>query len=92
MEWYRDDLEEHKLRDPYPKLIDELLSKGISNDDIKSIEKETKELVQADYERALAQEDPKPEDLTNFIFAPTPITNSFLSVTASFQGAPPNLA
>ncbi|MDG2370897.1 MAG: thiamine pyrophosphate-dependent enzyme [Flavobacteriales bacterium] len=74
MEWYRDDLEEHKLRDPYPKLIDELLSKGISNDDIKSIEKETKELVQADYERALAQEDPKPEDLTNFIFAPTPIT------------------
>ncbi len=73
MEWYRDDLEEHKLRDPYPKLINELLSIGTSEDDIKRIEDETKSLVQSDYERALAQEDPKPEDLTNFIFAPTPI-------------------
>ena len=30
--------------------------------------------MKADYQRALKQEDPRPEDLTNFIFAPTPIT------------------
>ena len=74
MEWYRDDLEEHKLRDPYPKLIRELRSFGVSEKEIKVIEKESKELVQSDYKRALAEDDPSPEDLTKFIFAPTPIT------------------
>jgi 2-oxoisovalerate dehydrogenase E1 component len=73
MEWYRDDLEEHKLRDPYPKLIGELLSSGVSENEIKAIEKQSNDLVQSDYEKALEEEDPKPEDLTNFIFAPTPI-------------------
>ena len=73
MEWYRDDLDEHQSRDPYPKLIKELVSFGVSDKEIKSIQ-ETKALVKADYQRALKQEDPRPEDLTNFIFAPTPIT------------------
>ena len=73
MEWYRDDLEEHKLRDPYPKLIKELKSLGVSDKEIQTIEKESKELVKSDYNKALAEEDPKPEDLTDFIFAPTPI-------------------
>ena len=74
MEWYRDDLDEHQSRDPYPKLIKELVSFGVSDKEIKSIQEETKALVKADYQRALKQEDPRPEDLTNFIFAPTPIT------------------
>ena len=75
MEWYRDDLDEHQSRDPYPKLIKELVSFGVSDEEIKSIQEETKALVKADYQRALKQEDPSPEDLTNFIFAPTPITH-----------------
>lgn len=74
MEWYRDDLEEAKLRDPYPKIIKALEAQGVSKDEIASIELEIKEKVQADFEKALAAEDPKPEDLFTHDFAPTPIT------------------
>ncbi|MFL2570362.1 MAG: thiamine pyrophosphate-dependent enzyme [Parvicellaceae bacterium] len=74
MEWYRDDLQEHKLRDPYPKLISELKNSGVSDEEILTIERETAELVEQDYQKALKAEDPKPSDLTDYIFAPTPIT------------------
>jgi 2-oxoisovalerate dehydrogenase E1 component len=37
-------------------------------------ESDVRKLVDADYERALNAEDPSPESITNFIFAPTPIT------------------
>jgi len=74
MEWYRDDLDEQKKRDPFPKLIKELKDLGFTDKDIKSIEAESKELVQKDYELALKEEDPRPEDLTTHHFAPTPIT------------------
>lgn len=74
MEWYRDDLEEHRSRDPYPFLRNELLSLGVSEEELVKIEKEAEKTVQADYDKALKEEDPLPEDLTNHIFAPTPIT------------------
>ena len=74
MEWYRDDLEEHRTRDPYPFLRNELLSLGVSEEDLVKIEKEAEKTVQADYDKALKEEDPLPEDLTNHIFASTPIT------------------
>lgn len=75
MEWYRpeNDLKEHWSRDPYPILKIQLQEQGISEDEIKNIELETVKLVKADYERALAAEDPSPDDLTTHIFAPTPI-------------------
>jgi 2-oxoisovalerate dehydrogenase E1 component len=74
MEWYRDDLEEAKTRDPYPILKNQLLEKGISEQQLTTIAEEAKKVVEADYQRALLEEDPRPEDLTNYIFAPTPIT------------------
>ncbi|MBL4594616.1 MAG: tungsten formylmethanofuran dehydrogenase [Flavobacteriales bacterium] len=74
MEWYRDDLEESKKRDPFPKLIKELLDLGVSEKVLKKIEETSKKLVQKDYELALEEEDPRPEDLTTHHFAPTPIT------------------
>ncbi len=74
MEWYRDDLKEHQSRDPYPLLRNELLALGISEKQLKEIEEETKNTVQIDYQKALKEEDPMPEDLTKHIFAPTPIT------------------
>lgn len=73
-EWYRDDLDEHAQRDPYPKLIKNMLDAGYSEKDIQKIEKEIRELVDADYDRAEAAEDPRPEDLMDHCFAPTPIT------------------
>ncbi|TYC09639.1 tungsten formylmethanofuran dehydrogenase [Bizionia gelidisalsuginis] len=74
MEWYRDDLEEAKTRDPYPVLKQQLLDSGFSQKDIDKIEAAVKVNVQADFDKALLAEDPKPEDLFTNDFAPTPIT------------------
>ena len=74
MEWYRDDLEEARSRDPYPVLKQQLLDNGFSKEDMNEIEKSAKEKVQADFEKAQKAEDPTPEDLFTHDFAPTPIT------------------
>lgn len=74
MEWYRDDLEEARSRDPYPVLIQQLLEAGFSKEDITDIEHSVKTTVQNDFEKAQQAEDPKPEDLFTHDFAPTPIT------------------
>ncbi len=73
-EWYRHDLEEHKLRDPYPIFRSQLMEEGIAESKLAKIEKEVREKVEADYKRALKAEDPRPEDLFTHDFAPTPIT------------------
>lgn len=73
-EWYRDDLVEAATRDPFPKLKANLKDFGVSDAEITVIENKTKELVANDYQLALAEEDPRPEDLTLHHFAPTPIT------------------
>ena len=74
MEWYRDDLEEARSRDPYPVMIQQLLEAGFSEDEIRDIERSVKTTVQNDFEKAQQSEDPKPEDLFTHDFAPTPIT------------------
>lgn len=73
-EWYRNDLAEAETRDPFPKLIENLKDFGIEQAQIDEIENKAKELVANDYVLALAEEDPRPEDLTLHHFAPTPIT------------------
>jgi 2-oxoisovalerate dehydrogenase E1 component len=73
-EWYRDDLAEHFTRDPYPKLIKTLLDNGIDESFIKDTEKRIKDIVDEVYEEAKVSPDPTPESVTDFIFAPTPIT------------------
>lgn len=73
-EWYRDDLEEAATQDPYPKLKALLTESDIENSVISTIESEVKTLVDADYDKALNAEDPSPDSVTDFIFAPTPIT------------------
>ncbi|PKG43482.1 alpha-ketoacid dehydrogenase subunit alpha/beta [Psychroflexus sp. MES1-P1E] len=74
MEFYRDDLEESKMRDPYPKLKKQLLENGFTEGELDAIEKAAKAVVAKDYQEALLAEDPKPEDLFTHDFAPTPIT------------------
>ncbi|WP_426429395.1 alpha-ketoacid dehydrogenase subunit alpha/beta [Winogradskyella sp. HB-48] len=74
MEWYRDDLEEAKSRDPYPVLKQQLLDNGFTQKDIDTIEAKIKTLVENDFQKALKAEDPTPEDLFTHDFAPTPIT------------------
>jgi len=73
-EWYRDDLEEAATRDPYPKLKATLLDKGVVLSEIENIEKEVEKYVDESYDKALSAEDPLPESIQDFIFAPSPIT------------------
>ncbi len=74
MEWYRDDLEEARTRDPYPVLKRQLKNNGFTEREIAEIEKLAASDVQKDFEKALKAEDPKPEDLFTHDFIPTPIT------------------
>ena len=74
MEWYRDDLDEAKSRDPHPALKQLLLDAGFTNDEISKIEQDAIIKVKADFEEAQLAEDPKPEDWFTHDFAPTPIT------------------
>ncbi len=73
MEWYRDDLEEARSSDPFPKLQAELLANGFTEKDLIQIDKKAKIVVENDYKKALKAEDPNPEDLFLHDFAPTPI-------------------
>ncbi len=74
MEFYRDDLDEAKTLDPYPKLQKLLMDNGFTEKDLTAIETEVKSEVEEAYQKALKAEDPKPEDLFTHNFAPTPIT------------------
>jgi 2-oxoisovalerate dehydrogenase E1 component len=73
-EWYRDDLEEESKKDPYPKLIQNLLNIGVTDAEITEIEVEVSQLVDEEYLKAINAEEPDPKSITDFIFAPTPIT------------------
>lgn len=73
-EWYRDDLEEHEKRDPLPKFKQMLVNKGHSVNELEAVAEEAKKTVLEDFERAKKAEDPRPEDLFDHDFAPTPIT------------------
>lgn len=74
MEWYRDDLDEARSRDPYPVLIKQMLAAGFTAENIEAIETEVRSLVAADFEQAQLAEDPQPEDLFTHDFAPTTVT------------------
>ncbi|QQX75333.1 MULTISPECIES: thiamine pyrophosphate-dependent enzyme [Aequorivita] len=74
MEFYRDDLDEAKSRDPYPKMKKLLLENGFSEKDLNEIETSAYAEVTKALEKALKAEDPKPEDLFTHDFAPTEIT------------------
>lgn len=73
-EWYRDDLEEHATRDPYPLLRALLADNGLTEEDIVALENDAKSRVSADFEQAQLADNPRPEDLYTHEFAPSPIT------------------
>ena len=75
MEWYRDDLEEARSRDPYPVIKQQLLDNGFSESEVEKIEGDAITQVKTDFEKALKAEDPIPADLFTHDFAPTPITS-----------------
>ncbi|MBK5213526.1 MAG: tungsten formylmethanofuran dehydrogenase [Flavobacteriaceae bacterium] len=74
MEFYRDDLDEARSRDPYPKLRKLLLDNDFKKEDLDSIVTSANAEVSSSLSKALKAEDPKPEDLFTRDFAPTEIT------------------
>lgn len=76
MEWYRPDkdLKEHRSRDPFPVLEQELRKIGIDKEALESIEKKARKRVAKDFKKANEAEEPSPESIHDHIFVPTPIT------------------
>ena len=74
MEWYRDDLDDDKKRDPYPYFKNQLLGFEIKSEELERLEMDAIEVVEKDFKRAQKAEDPRPEDLLTHMYAPTPIT------------------
>jgi len=74
MEWYRDDLEEAKKRDPYPKLKQVLYEMVGDKKQIENVQSTAQKVVEVDFQKALNAEDPRPEDLLTHDFKPSPIT------------------
>jgi len=73
-ETYRDDLEEHSKRDPLPRLEKLLKQYDYDQEWLDKVKNESIQEVEAFYQEALNEPDPQPEDLYNYDFAPTPIT------------------
>lgn len=73
-EWYRDDLAEASLRDPFPKFKKTLIDAGIEELILDALDQKVKKEVQLQYDKALLADDPRPEDLFTHDFAPTTIT------------------
>ncbi|MCB0607258.1 MAG: tungsten formylmethanofuran dehydrogenase [Lewinellaceae bacterium] len=72
-EWYRDDLEEHRSRDPFPAFRQTLLEEGITESTLDQLEEEAVRQVEADFKRASSAADPEPADLFKYDFAATPV-------------------
>ncbi|WP_299757094.1 alpha-ketoacid dehydrogenase subunit alpha/beta [uncultured Pontibacter sp.] len=74
-EWYRgDNLQQHTVDDPIPKLREVLLGAGLGVDEVKLLEQEAMRTVAEDYKRALDAPNPDPETFDTHEFAPTPVT------------------
>lgn len=75
-EFYRttEDLAKHYTDDPGPKLRALLLQKGIPENELLQVEKETAELVKKDFDAAVASPEPDPATVSNYVFAPAAVT------------------
>ncbi len=74
MEWYRDDLEEQRKRDPYPKMKKYLLKNNFTEAELEAIEQAAQATVKEGYQKANEAPDPEPSDLFTHDFAPTEVT------------------
>jgi 2-oxoisovalerate dehydrogenase E1 component len=68
------DWEKHEKNDPYPKLRNTLLQRGVSETDLKKIEEEARITIAQDFAKAIAAPEPNPTTVADYVFVPTPIT------------------
>ena len=62
------------MRDPYLKLKEACRKAGVDEADLVNVEAQTRKYIDEEYARAFAAEDPTPESITDYMFAPTPVT------------------
>jgi len=72
-EWYRDDLEEAKQRDPLPHLKEAMLSSGAEGHVIEEIQEESRALVLEAFERARTASEPDASKLMLTAMAPSSV-------------------
>jgi 2-oxoisovalerate dehydrogenase E1 component len=72
-EWYRHDLEEAALRDPWPRFNLQLIELGFDAEVLLGYVREAEVEVNEHFDRARNAEDPRPEDVLLHDFAPTPV-------------------
>ncbi len=75
-EFYRseEDLAKHAAHDPFPKIKNDLLQEGVSEEELESIRMQAEQEVLNDFERAKNAAEPDISKVEDFIFAPTPVT------------------
>jgi 2-oxoisovalerate dehydrogenase E1 component len=75
-EFYRSqqDLEKHALNDPAPKLRQRLLSIGVEEQQLISIQNAVKEEVSRQFQQAMQSPEPDPATVMDHVFVPTPVT------------------
>jgi len=75
-EFYRseEDLAKHALKDPGPLLRKALLQSGITENELDRIEIISRGEIEKDFRNAVAAPEPDPSGVSDFVFAPTPVT------------------
>lgn len=75
-EFYRtqQDLDNHAVNDPLPKLRQRLLHDGIDSQQLLNIEKESWEEVNRQFQQAAEAPDPDVATIADHVFVPTPVT------------------
>ena len=74
-EFYRteENLAEHQLQDPLPKLRNRIGSLGFTEEDIRKMEEETESDVSGQFERAVRAAEPDTREAGNHVFVPSPV-------------------
>ena len=68
------DMDAHSGNDPLPKFRLRLLEMGIDEARLEEMESEARETVARQFAEAVAAPEPDPATVTDFVFAPTPVT------------------
>ena len=69
MEWYRDDIEQAKKDDPFPKLEKLLIDNNFQESKLNEIKKEIDKEIVEEFKKAMEAADPEPEDLFKYKFS-----------------------
>jgi 2-oxoisovalerate dehydrogenase E1 component len=75
-DFYRtdEDWTKHLQHDPNPKLRRKLAERGVSEEDLIQLEKESASFIAAEFSKAVAAPEPDPSTVGDHVFVPTPVT------------------